>query len=103
MLYHILLLPLLLLGISAPATVSMIASLKSYSFIHSFIHSFIIALRSIAVRARRARLVRHVASVDVRRRSVCERFPRNQRLRLQRHCTSTYGNVYGDIRSVNGV
>ena len=35
----------------------------------------------------RARFVRHVASVDVRRRSVCERCRTNQRARLQRRRT----------------
>ena len=46
-----------------------------------------------------ARSVRHVASGDVRRRSVCERCRRNQRARLQRRRTLTYVNVH----SVNGV
>jgi len=37
-----------------------------------------------------ARLVRHIASVAVRRRSVCERCRRNQRARLQRRRTAPY-------------
>ena len=40
-----------------------------------------------------ARFVQNVASVDVRQRSVCERCHRNQRARLQRRRTLTYGDV----------
>jgi len=48
-------------------------------------------------------IVWHVASVDVRRRSVCERCRRNQRAWLQRRRTSTYVATYGAVRTVNGV